>query len=59
MNRYFRCLLCCWVDELPERPKCCTRCKHKGLQEVTDHIGILLDSGEVRYCEACQKIHTR
>lgn len=59
MNKYFRCLLCAWIDELPERPKCCPRCQHIGLQDITDRIGILLDSGEVVYCEACAKVHSR
>ena len=59
---YYKCLDCTFTEELHNKPTRCQRCRRmpSTLQFLTKAAFLkLYDAGEVRFCEACQKVHTR
>jgi hypothetical protein len=58
--KHYRCLNCCWMEEIPQLPPKCRRCGDAAVEVLSKEAFLLAwDNHDVKFCEACEKVHTR
>lgn len=60
MTRYvvYECRTCHWSEEVAVFPKVCGRCQARTVRRLSVEEEVEALSKTIRWCDACQKMHT-